>query len=70
MKMSILVIMASVYSTFFGKDALRLGANRMHWDLVASSAIPCRDRTEKNESIALYTTTKTLLVGHMRKPEI
>lgn len=44
-----------------GEKAMQLGVNCAYWDPIFSSAIPYWDRKEREERVARYTLTKTLL---------
>lgn len=45
-------------------------ANSTHWDLNFNSTISDRDRSQCENEMALYTSTKSLLAEHMENPEL
>lgn len=66
---SLHAFVACAHSTFPEEEALKLDATRTNWDPVFKSAIPDRDKRERKEGVWRFTSTKTLLVEHMEKPD-
>lgn len=69
-KMSLHAFMSWVHLSFPGKEARNLDPNHTHWDLIFNSAILGQDRGEQGKRLGQYTSTKTVLVNHMKKPKM
>lgn len=52
------------------EKALKVGVDRTHWCPIFNSTISDWDRTEREERIAQYSSSKTLLAYNMQMPEI
>lgn len=66
---SLYAFLSWAHSTLSAEEALKMGANRTHWDAIFNSVISDLDNRKCEKGIGRYTSMKTVLVDHMEKPK-